>query len=61
MVIGPHAEQFGLAFRATYILARYTALVWYQGFALGADTFPTATHGMLRLMSGHDLDYLMNE
>ena len=61
MVIRPHAEHFSLTFRATYILARHTALVWYQGFALGADTITTTTHGVLLLMSGHDLNFLMNK
>jgi len=62
MVIGPYAEHsFSLAFRATFILARHTALMRYQGSALGADAFPTTAHGVFMLMSGHDLDFLMNK
>jgi len=61
MVLGSYVKHPGLALRATFILARNSALVRYNGLALGADAFPTATHGVLLLMSGHDLDFLMNK
>ena len=59
MVLGSYAKHPGLTFRAKRILARHTALVRYQGLALGADTFPTASHGALLFMSGHSLDFLL--
>ena len=58
MVIGPYAEHFfSLAFRAMFILARHTALMWYQGSALGADTFPATAHRVFMLMSGHEVNF----
>jgi hypothetical protein len=61
MVLGSYTKHPGLTFRAKRILARHTALVRYQGLALGADTFPAATHGVLLFMFGHILDFLMNK
>jgi len=58
MVIGPYTKHFfSLAFRAMFILARHTALMWYQGSALGADAFTATAHGVFMLLSGHDANF----
>jgi len=57
-VFGPDAQHLGAALRTAFILARHTALVSHDRFALGADALSAFPHRVLALLFGHLADLL---